>query len=66
MTKRTTNAPPTPLIGKMAYTTQQWRKCHIWTRNERGVGECEASVIGACGVHLVAYSGMLATFLAGA
>lgn len=53
MSKHTINAPQTPLIGRMAYTNNTWRKCVIWTHHERGVGETCADVIGACGVHLV-------------
>jgi hypothetical protein len=49
MNKRKINA--SPLIGRMAYTTQRWRKCVIWTRCERGERGLVADVCGSLALH---------------
>ena len=60
--QRKINAAQT-LIGKMPYTNTTWRQCVIWTRNERGVVETRADVIGACGVHPVVCGGATKYYL---
>lgn len=43
-------------MGRMPYTSTQWRRCRIWLRTESAPRCVEADVIGAVGVHVAPFT----------